>query len=189
MSHRPTFKTRLAVHCLKEGGLIGYPTESVYGLGCDPFNADAVHRLLELKQRDETKGVILVAANRHQLTALLPELGAAQLDCLEQSSLLEPLTGLVPDLHQSIPVWIKGRHTGVAVRISKHPVVQQLCLLFGGAIVSSSANLTGSSPAKTALQVRQHLQSGLDYLLVGPLGGAPKPSRIVNLCNNTIVRP
>ncbi|MBV1871578.1 MAG: Sua5/YciO/YrdC/YwlC family protein [Gammaproteobacteria bacterium] len=177
-----------AVHCLHSGGLIAYPTESVYGLGCDPFNSAAVYRLLALKNRDESKGLILVVANRHQLSEILPSLNDAQLDWLEESSLLEPLTGLVPDRSQRIPPWIKGQHARVAVRVSRHPVVQRLCLLFGGAIVSSSANLSGFKSAKTPLQVRQQLRSGLDYLLVGDVGGAPSPSQIQNICDNTVVR-
>jgi L-threonylcarbamoyladenylate synthase len=183
------FKTQQAVRCLKGGGLVAYPTESVYGLGCDPFNAAAVYRLLALKHRDEAKGLILVAANRDQVKTLLPDVSDKQLNLLEQSSLAEPLTGLLPDENDHIPPWIKGRHSRVAIRISKHPLVQELCLLFGAALVSSSANVTGFAPAKTPLQVRQQLQSGLDYLLVGPLGGARKPSRIQDLCSNTIIRP
>ncbi|MBL4608851.1 MAG: L-threonylcarbamoyladenylate synthase [Pseudomonadales bacterium] len=183
------FKIQQAVRCLESGGLLAYPTESVYGLGCDPFNADAVDRLLALKHRDEAKGLILVAASREQVMALLPGLSTTQLDFLERSSLAEPLTGLLPDENQCIPPWIKGQHSRVALRISMHPLVQELCLLFGGALVSSSANVTGFAPAKTPLQVRQQLQSGLDYLLVGPLGGARNPSRIQNLCDNTVIRP
>jgi len=183
------FKIQQAVRCLKGGGLVAYPTESVYGVGCDPFNADAVYRLLALKHRDEAKGLILVAANRYQVETLLQDLSDQQLNLLEQSSLAEPLTCLLADENDHIPPWIKGRHSRVAIRISRHPMVQELCLLFGGAIVSSSANITGFPSAKSPLQVRQQLQGGLDYLLVGQLGGAHKPSRIQDLCNNTIIRP
>lgn len=183
------FKIQQAVRYLRGGGLVAYPTESVYGVGCAPFNADAVYRLLALKHREESKGLILVAANRFQVKALLPNLSEQQLSLLEQSTLTEPLTGLLADENDHIPPWIKGRHSRVAIRISRHPMVQELCLLFGGAIVSSSANITGFPSAKSPLQVRQQLQRGLDYLLVGPLGGASRPSRIQDLCSNAIIRP
>lgn len=189
MSKVSAFKIHQAVRCLQQGGTIAYPTESIYGLGCDPFNPAAVARLLALKQRADHKGLILVTANRQQVQMLWPELSSEHLASLERSTLSKPITWLLPDEGESnIPAWIKGRHAFVAVRISAHTVVQQLCLAFGGAIVSTSANVSGFHPARSALQVRQQFQTGLDFVLTGALGGAEKPSQIRDIRDGTIVR-
>lgn len=183
-----SFTVHRAVHCIRSGGLIAYPTEAVYGLGCDPFNAEAVDRLLLLKQRSVEKGLILVAANCQQVREFLPDIHPDQLQQLEQSTLLKPLTGLVADAGHTFPPWIKGKHSKVAIRICQHPIVEQLCLRLGMPIVSTSANKSGFAPATTPLQVRQQIGSGLDYLLVAPLGGAVQPSRILDLGSNRILR-
>lgn len=188
MSHVSAFKIHQAVRCLQQGGTVAYPTESIYGLGCDPFNPAAVAHLLALKQRADHKGLILVTANRQQVQTLWPELSSEHLACLERSTLSEPITWLLPDESGHIPPWIKGRHPLVAVRISAHPVVQQLCLVFGGAMVSTSANVSGFHPARTTLQVRQQFQTGLDFVLTAALGGARKPSQIRDIRDGTIVR-
>ena len=188
MLKKADFKTRQALSCLQCSGVIAYPTESVYGLGCDPFDFLAVQRLLELKGRNIDKGLILVAANIEQVTTLLPELSASHLQQIAQSTLHAPVTYLVADPYQRIPFWIKGTHASVAIRISHHPVVQALCLAFGGALVSSSANLTGRAPAKTALKVRQQFKTKLDYIVTAELGNAGTPSQIKDLLTQQVIR-
>ncbi len=181
-------KLRQAVRVLQQGGLLAYPTESIYGLGCDPFNQQAVEALLALKRRPEHKGLILVAAHRGQVLALWPHLSEAQLQRLESSTVMAPVTWLLPDTEGRVPPWLKGRHTQVAVRISAHPVVQCLCEAFGGVIVSTSANISGSHPARTPLQVRRQFPHGLDFILTAALGGASRPSQIRDLDSGAVLR-
>ena len=127
-----------AAQLLHTGGVIAYPTEAVWGLGADPFNSAAVDRLLALKQRSIDKGLIIVAANIEQLESYLLTLSSQQREQLE-TSWPGPITWLVPN-NNMFPPWICGRYTKVALRVSRHPVVQSLCLAFGGPIVSTSAN-------------------------------------------------
>ncbi|HEX4975526.1 MAG TPA: Sua5/YciO/YrdC/YwlC family protein [Pseudomonadales bacterium] len=181
-------KLAKAQHVLRQGGILAYPTESVYGLGCDPFNRQAVAALLELKHRPEHKGLILVAAHRKQVLALWPHLREEQLQRLETSTVMKPVTWLLPDTEGRIPPWLKGRHSQVAVRISAHPVVQRLCEGFGGALVSTSANVSGFHAARTPLQVRQQFPRGLDFILTAELGGAARPSQIRDIDTGAIVR-
>jgi L-threonylcarbamoyladenylate synthase len=178
---------RRAVTCLQKGGVIAYPTEGVWGLGCDPYHAAAVERLLQLKQRPVEKGLILVAATMKQIAPLLSPLSAAQLLLLKQSW-PGPVTWLLPDPDQLVPVWIKGQFTTVAVRVSAHPIVVRLCSAFGGPLVSTSANPASLSPATNQLRVLTMFGSRLDYVVPGKLGGLLGPTKICDLNSTDVIR-
>ena len=134
-----------AVAALRDGGVIAYPTEGVWGLGCDPDNDAAVAQLLRLKQRDPAKGLILIAASIEQfapwLEGLPPELHAPLV-----ASWPGPNTWLVPDNGRTHAL-VRGAHECVALRVSDHQGVIALCQAFGGPIVSTSANKALSSVA------------------------------------------
>jgi len=180
-------KIKRAAHCLWQGGVIAYPTEAVWGLGCDPFDEQAVRRLLTIKRRGIDKGLILVAADIHQLESYLRGLSAKQRKKL-RSNWPGPLTWLVPD-NGYAPKWITGRHKTLALRVSKHPIVESLCLAFGGPIVSTSANPQNKAPALNALAVRQYFRNQLDFITPGSVGGQTKPSEIRELLTGEIKRP
>jgi len=170
---------RLAARALHAGGVIAYPTEGVWGLGCDPFDRQAVTRLLELKQRDPAKGLILIAADWAQIEPHLTPLTTAQRERLH-ATWPGPQTWLVPH-NGSIPVWITGGHATVALRISAHPLVAALARAFGGPVVSTSANPSARPPARSALRVRCYFPDQLDYVLPGQLGGQLGPTPIRDL--------
>lgn len=175
-----TWHLKQAVRCLQQGGLLAYPTEAVWGLGCDPWNRDAVLKLLKLKQRPQEKGLILVASDRDQIRALIAGLAPSEQQLLDESW-PGPSTWLIPDPQQRIPSWIKGRFDTVAIRVSAHKGVQALCHAFGGPVVSTSANLAGQSPAKTPLSIQRTFGDRIDYLLPGSLGGLAQPTTIRDL--------
>lgn len=176
-----------ASQCLRAGGVVAYPTEAVWGLGCDPGNQAAVQRVLELKQRPEEKGLILVAANTEQITELLQPLSPQQKETLEVSW-PGPVTWLIPDLENVFPPWIKGEHTSVAVRVSAHPVVRALCLAFGGPLVSTSANKAGEPEIKSRSRIDQQFGSTIDFVVAGELGDAARPSEIRDLVTGAVLR-
>ena len=180
-------RIRRAASCLQNGGIIGYPTEGVWGLGCDPFNEDAVRKLLLLKQRPVEKGLILVAGTMKQVEPLLKSLNSAQLNLLT-TTWPGPVTWLLPDTDQFIPPWIKGKFATVAIRVSAHPSVQQLCSAFGGPIVSTSANPSDRSPARTRLRVLTWFGDSIEYVLPGKLGGQRGPSTIHDLATSSVIR-
>ncbi|MDT8428009.1 MAG: Sua5/YciO/YrdC/YwlC family protein [Pseudomonadales bacterium] len=182
-----TFQIRQAVRLMRCGGVIAYPTEAVWGLGCDPHNYQACQVLLQIKQRPVEKGMILVAADMQQLDGLLEPLTAAQRQCLA-ASWPGPHTWLVPDPLQSVPWWVRGDHHSVAVRVSAHPVVKALCEAFGGPVVSTSANRAGKAPATSRVQLEKAIGRGLDYVLPGKLGGNDKPSTISDLLSGQRIR-
>jgi L-threonylcarbamoyladenylate synthase len=176
-----------AANCLLSGGIIAYPTEGVWGLGCDPFNEEAVRRLLLIKQRPMAKGLIVVAGSMKQIAPLLKNLDSAQTTLLAQSW-PGPVTWLLPDPDQLIPPWIKGKFTSVAIRVSAHPPVVRLCSAFGGMIVSTSANPAQRAPAQTRLRVLTWFDDSLDYILPGKLGGQRGPSAIHDLATASVIR-
>ncbi len=180
------FHIREATRVLHAGGLIAYPTEAVYGLGCDPFNANAVARLLQLKQRPWQKGLILVAASIEQLAPFIQPVAPEYQPRLD-ASWPGPNTWLVA-ASEGCPEWVRGTHNTVAVRVSAVPVVRQLCNAFGGALVSTSANHAGQQPARSPLRVQCTLGAELDYCLHGELGGAERPTVIRDLVSGETLR-
>ncbi len=178
-------RLRRAVHTLESGGIIAYPTEAVFGVGCDPWDDDALIELLDLKQRPWEKGLILIASDFNQLQEFIQPVEAETLQQLQQSW-PGPVTWLLPAREEVSPL-LTGEHDTIAVRVTAHPLTRRLCEAFGGAIVSTSANITGLRPAKNVHQVRWQLPE-LDYVLPGALGGATQPSQIRDARTGAILR-
>ncbi len=181
------FRIRMAAHAMHRGGVVAYPTEAVYGLGCDPCNEAAVHHLLELKQRPVSKGLILIAADFSQLQRYVAEPSPHQLVKLEQSW-PGPVTWLIPARPET-PRWLRGDHHTLAVRVTAHPVAAALCRISGGPIVSTSANLAGHPPARNPLAVRRYFHSHLDCIVHGKVGPNRNPTEIRNLADGSLLRP
>jgi len=169
------FQLRLAARALRQGGVIAYPTEAVYGLGCDPLDPAAIGRLLHLKERAPAKGLILIAASIEQLLPFI-RVDESMLNKLV-ASWPGPFTWIVPAA-PNLPDWISGGRDSVAVRVTAHPLVRDLCQAFGGALISTSANRSGVAPARNPLQVRTRLVGKPDYILHGSLGGLDRPTSI-----------
>lgn len=176
MRYLSRLQLRLAARHLRAGGLLAYPTEAVWGLGCDPHNAAAVDALMALKGRPKTKGLILAAATASQLEPFwdIPE------EAVRQRLLASwpgPVTWIVPAAPHA-PAWLTGRRGTLAVRVSAHPLVSALCREFGGAIISTSANPSGMRPARTLLQTRRYFPRANLHWLPGALGALSKPTAI-----------
>ena len=178
-----------AITVLQHGGIIAYPTEAVYGLGCDPENLSAVKKLLAIKQRKKEKGLILVAANFEQLKPyLLPlekDIEEKLLKSWQDSH--RPTTWLVP-AKKEVSDYLKGRFDTLAVRVSKHPIVKELCEMFNGAIISTSANISGQKSARTAEQVKQIFKNEIDFIIDGETDRNAQPSEIRDALTNKIIR-
>jgi L-threonylcarbamoyladenylate synthase len=175
-----------AAQCIAQGAVLAYPTESVWGLGCDPFNQEAVAAILALKERPVEKGLIVVAANTLQL---MPFFADSLLENTEQLAAIEnaerPTTFIVP-VNNEVPFWLSGKHQSLAVRVSRHPVVKALCEK-AGPLVSTSANPAGKMAAKERFQVQRYFADSV-YYSQGRVGRYSRPSRIIDLKTGTIVR-
>ncbi|MFK0571390.1 L-threonylcarbamoyladenylate synthase [Endozoicomonas sp.] len=172
---------------IRNGGVIAYPTEAVWGLGCDPWNRQAVYRVLELKQRPVEKGVILAGSSEDQFTALLDPLSPKERARLK-STWPGPYTWLIPDPDGWAPDWVRGQFDTVAVRISAHPIVKALCEATGHPIVSTSANLAGKEPLLTFSAIEEEFGGLLDAIVPGDTGEQKIPSIIQDLRSGELVR-
>ena len=177
----------IAVASMRSGGVVACPTESVWGLSCDPLNEIAVGDLLTLKKRPIEKGLILVAAMQTQFDSLLEGLSQSKLALLTESW-PGPNTWLVSH-HGKVPSWIVGVHDKVALRVTDHPIMRELCLAWDGPLVSSSANPAGLKPAKTLKEVEAYFSGQLSSLVSGETGGRSLPSQIRDLDTGSIIRP
>jgi len=178
------FVTR-AAEVLLGGGLIAYPTEGVFGLGCLPDDVEAVERLLEVKQRDSRKGLILIASKMEQLDGWvsLPD-GLS----VPQADPAHPVTWIVPPGPSVLPV-ILGQHKNLAIRITTNPVAAALCDAVDSAIVSTSANLSGKPTARNRIVLRRQFGTRVDYIVPGDCGPASGASEIRDLTTGEILRP
>lgn len=179
------WRLRQACRVIASGGVVAYPTEAVYGLGCDPWREEAVERLLALKRRPMAKGLILVAAGFDQLAPFLAPLPPERLRAV-LATWPGPVTWVMPAA-RSAPRWLRGGHETLAVRVSDHPVVAALCRACGP-LVSTSANRSGGRPARSAAEVRRMFGSGI-FVLNGPLGGLPRPTEIRDASTGRLLRP
>lgn len=178
-----------AIEVLQQGGVIAYPTEAVYGLGCDPKNLSAVKKVLEIKQRQKEKGLILVAANFEQfkdyIQPLEKELEEKLLASWKDNN--RAITWLVP-VKKEISEYLKGQFDTIALRVSHHPVVKELCEKFAGAIVSTSANISTQEAARTAEQVKQIFNNKINFIIEGETDINAQPSEIRDALTNKIIR-
>jgi len=174
-----------AARILKRGGVIAYPTEAVYGLGCVPENYVAVARILCLKRRPINKGLILIAGDLEQLAMYISFPSQAVMDQV-LNSWPGPVTWILPAT-QAVPPWITGNRTTVAVRVSKHDQVRELCRI-AGALVSTSANPSHYPPATSARKVMMYFDHTLDYILPGKVGPESRPTEIRDAITGMVLR-
>ncbi|WP_158368185.1 Sua5/YciO/YrdC/YwlC family protein [Candidatus Williamhamiltonella defendens] len=186
IKNHPTFVSVLKA--LKNEEVIAYPTESVFGLGCDPDSQKAVNNLLRLKQRTQKKGLILIAASYQQLQ---PYINDEQVSTEQRKKIFTSWPGhftwVFPISTIQTPTWLSGEFNSLAVRVSSHPLVRQLCYCFGKPLVSSSANITSQTPCRTSREVVLQFGHQLS-VLSGNVGGHLKPSEIRDTLTDRLIR-
>lgn len=171
---------------LRRGGLIAYPTESCYGLGCDPRNPRALRHLIRLKGRSAAKGLLLIADHFRRLQPFVRRLDPADLARLRRSW-PGPVTWVVPASATCPPLLTGGRPT-IAVRVTAHPAAAHLCRSLGMALVSTSANKSGHKPARSAAECRRIFGAAV-RVIAGRIGQRRRPSTLVDLATGTVLRP
>jgi L-threonylcarbamoyladenylate synthase len=176
----------IAVNHLKQGKVIAYPTEAVFGLGCDPYNVDAVSRILQIKHRAIDKGFILIASSWEQIQPLVMYLTP---DLLTRvfATWPGPVTWLFP-ASKNVPSWICGKYDSVAVRVTAHPIAKALCEQFDGPIISTSCNKSGDPAARDVRTIQLTLGDTVDYVIEGALDGRLKPSEIRDALTGEVIR-
>jgi L-threonylcarbamoyladenylate synthase len=180
----------LAVGAVHKHQVIAYPTEAVFGLGCDPRSVSAVKRILSIKGREAHKGLILIAEKQEQLLEFMAPIEA----CWQQQFDRHwpgAVTFVVPvsnNLDEAQSALLTGGRNSIAVRVSDHPVVRKLCRSCGTALVSTSANRSGQDALLTAADVRDQFGSELSAIVDAPVGRRTHPSRIIDIKDGSILR-
>ncbi|MFK5985759.1 MAG: L-threonylcarbamoyladenylate synthase [Pseudomonadota bacterium] len=189
-----SWKISLAAKWIKAGQVIAYPTESVYGLGCNPKNLPAVQQILDIKQRSYKKGLILVASNIEQMIPYMDNPTPQMIARILTPS--DTVTTWVIPANKNLSSLLTGEqqtnkqvnNKTIAMRLSKHPVIFSLCQKLGHPIVSTSANKTGKAMCWSALAVKLHFRTKIKYILNAPSGKSTKPSEIRDILSNQIMR-
>lgn len=174
-----------AADILLRGGIIAYPTEGVFGLGCLPDNPAALRRLLMIKQRDAAKGLILIASSNDQLDGWVSLPHSQSLPVPDPS---HPVTWIVPPGHK-VASMIRGDNPGVAIRLTSNPVAAAICDAVDSPIVSTSANLSGKPVARNRFVLRRQFAQRVDYIVPGDCGPASGPSEIRDFVSGKVLRP
>jgi len=178
--------TSEAVDCLRKGQIIAYPTEAIYGIGCDPRNQAAVEQLLSLKNRPASAGLILIGSCLEQFTSWIGEVTPAQLETAGKTW-PGPVTWLFPRADNT-PDFISGAHDTLAIRVTAHQPCIDLCDAFGGPLVSTSANPHSAPPARSSVEIEEYFGPYLGGILAGPLGGRQGTSEIRDLATGRVIR-
>jgi len=173
-----------AARVLRSGGVIAYPTEGVFGLGCLPDHFEAVSRVLAIKDRDPALGLVLIASDIEQLGGWI-ELPEGSPDLKSTSD--KPVTWIVPAT-QEVPYWVRGENAGLAIRLTTHPVASTLCEAADSALVSTSANVHGRPPTRNPFVLRRRFGALVDYIVPGACGPASGASEIRELTSGRVLR-
>ncbi len=178
------FSIRHAACIIRQGGILAYPTDTIYGLGCDPYNPDAVARINTIKCRPLNKQFILLAAAISQLEALIT-ISPEQQTLIMQT---DKATSWVVNASNSAPSWLTDNNHDITIRISNNPLIRKLCYRLGHGIISTSANISGRRPAKNSLQLHRYFHSSVDKIMATNKKLSGKPSSIIRLNDNAIIR-
>ena len=179
---------KAASEVLKQGGVLAYPTEQCFGLGCDPDDIDAIDRILAIKQRRAEQGLIVIGLDQQQLSQY------ADFDQLTEQQLAQvnaswpgPNTWLIP-AREGVSTHVKGEHTSIAVRATAFEPCRYLLAEFEKPLISTSANRHARPSLITAQAVIDELGSEVDYVVDVPVGGAAQPSTITDAISGRQLR-
>lgn len=177
------------VEIFKKGGVIAYPTEAVFGLGCDPSNDLAIKKLLKIKNRPKEKGLILLAGDIKQL---LPYIDISNLTSAQYQQVLSRwpngITQVLP-ANPDTSSYLTGQFNTLAVRVTDQADVVALCELTNQPIVSTSANLSGHEPARTWQELDSALIDTIDHVIQGKTLNYQQPSTIIDGLTGAVFRP
>lgn len=177
---------RRAASIVNQGGIVAYPTESCFGLGCDPRDNAAIRRLLHIKRRSYKQGLIIIGAGYEQIKMYIADT-ESEIPTEVFDSWPGPYTWLLPT-RAGVSKWLRGEHSTIAVRVTTHNTAAGLCRYAGKAIVSTSANRHERVPTRYAESIEKEFAELVDYILPGKCGDATKPSEIRDAASGEVIR-
>lgn len=184
MYYKAALLNKVKAH-IKAGGLIAYPTESCFGIGCNPFNRKAINRIIKIKKRDKNKGMIVVAGKIGHLDRLIKPLSNNDFEYL--NCFWPGHYSFILPTKRNVPVNLTGKHNKIAVRVSSHKLIQQLCSYLAIPLVSTSANKSGFRSIKNNKECLKQFGKSI-LILPGNIGFAKNPSTIIDLVTKQVIR-
>ncbi|WP_343188142.1 Sua5/YciO/YrdC/YwlC family protein [Buchnera aphidicola (Ceratoglyphina bambusae)] len=167
--------------------VIIYPTDSVFGLGCDPESKKAVMSILKIKKRNINKGLILISSEYDQIKKYISKKNIPESNINKFYKLWPGPFTLLHPANKNVPIWIRGNSKFVALRITSNKYIKKICKNFGKAIVSTSANLSGFNPCKNKKDIKLQFGNKI-YIMNGYVDHSKKPSSIINIINGEYIR-
>jgi len=172
------------IESVKKGAIFAYPTEAVFGLGCDINNKYAIQKILNIKKRDISKGLIVISDNLEKVRNLVDDNYFKIF--VDENSGSTPTTWLCPASDLVLPE-ITGDSKKIAIRITKHDISKSICKLLDMPIISTSANIAGEKPVTKQDGLKSFFDD-IDYTVDGEVGNNKKPSRIIDLISKEVIR-
>ncbi|WP_158824893.1 L-threonylcarbamoyladenylate synthase [Mucilaginibacter lacusdianchii] len=151
-----------ALKVIQEGGIILYPTDTIWGIGCDATNTEAIKKIYQLKQRDEAKSMIILLDTENKLESYVQDVPAIAFDLIEFAE--NPLTLVMPKA-KNLSSALIGPDGSIGIRVSKHPFCQQLVQRLRKPLVSTSANISGQPSPQNFSQISPEIMDGVDYVV------------------------
>ena len=185
MAYYSRFRIGQAVICLKQGGVIAHPTDTIYGLACLPKYHQAAQKILALKNREIDKGLLLLSSDICYIKSYISLKHRHYLEKITKTN--TPTTYLLPTNNTALS-YMRGCFNTVAVRITPHPLIKTLCSSTKSALLSSSANIHGFRCAKSIVKLHVYFAGQLDYILAPAYQNQAHPSSIKNILTGEIIR-
>ena len=177
---------KLIADKITQGKIFAYPTESVFGIGCDALNNHSIEKVINFKGRDYSKGLIVISDDTEKLKSFI-EKKYYELFCSKVRREKKPTTWIVPPESNISPL-IKGDSSKVAIRVTSHMVCKKLCQYSNSALISTSANISGQEPLKIFNKVKKEFNGKIDFIVNGVVGGYNKPTQIIDLLTEDVIR-
>lgn len=151
-----------ACQVLRDGGVILYPTDTIWGLGCDAANSDAVRRIFNIKKRVDSKSLLMLLDSDAKLNSYVPDISDVAYDLIDMAE--SPLT-IVYDNVRYVAPEMKAEDGSVGIRITRESFSKELCARFKGGIVSTSANISGNPSPSSFKEISQEILDSVDYVV------------------------
>ena len=151
-----------ALETLKQGGVILYPTDTIWGIGCDATNPEAVEKVFALKGREKSKSMLILLHNDNQLASYVQEIPEVAYELIEASD--RPMT-IIYSKAKNLAHNAIAEDGSIGIRVVDHPFCQQLLQRFRKPIISTSANISGEPSAATFDEISEEIKQGVDYIV------------------------
>lgn len=181
------WRTRQVTRKINQGAVFAYPTDTIWGFGCHPLQANAIQRIKTIKSRDSRKGLILLCSNIEFCRYFIDENSFSEYKNLTSQTYSKPVTWIFK-ASRHCPEWLYGPTATIAIRITNNSLIGNLCDDLTSPLISTSANSAGKTPARNSLLVHKHFRNSLDFIIEGSDTGTHNASEIRDAASGVTIR-